>query len=96
MVMGETYRVSGYNGIAFYYSHPETEQTEIWEECGEDTLTGEPLGYYDWEECQTGMVVMVMVGDDRDHVIDPNDCVPLSDSDYCSGCGQIGCGWGNA
>lgn len=41
---------------------------------------------------RTGNLVMVMIGDDRHHSIDPDDISPLNDEDYCSTCGQIGCG----
>jgi hypothetical protein len=44
---------------------------------------------------RTGMVIAVMVGDDRKHVYDPDDFEPINEEDYCSGCGQIGCGWGH-
>lgn len=37
----------------------------------------------------------VMVGDDRPHTFDRDELEPISDDDYCSSCGQIGCGWGH-
>lgn len=72
------YRVDGHGGIAFEFAGWETRPDEdtIW------TGIEEP----------TGMALMVMVGDDRVHVIDPDDLHPLADEDYCPGCGQIGCG----
>lgn len=36
----------------------------------------------------------VMVGDDREHVVDVEDLTVIGEDDYCSGCGQIGCGHG--
>lgn len=36
----------------------------------------------------------VMVGDNKEHIIDVDDLTPINDNDYCSCCGQIGCGWG--
>lgn len=42
----------------------------------------------------TGMVRAVMVGDDRVHIVDPDDLTEIDEDDYCSGCGQIGCGHG--
>lgn len=38
-------------------------------------------------------VVAHMIGDDHDFTFDIDDLEPISDDDYCSGCGQIGCGW---
>lgn len=64
-------------GVAFYLKGLDTEPDE-------DT---EWSGY----EVETGMVQMVMVGDDRVHIIDPEDVSPIADEDYCHGCGQIGC-----
>jgi len=74
---GDTVRVSGYRGIAFRYLGPETRPDE-------DT---EWSGF----EPETGMALVVMVGDDRRHVVDPADMTPLADDEFCGGCGQIGC-----
>ena len=71
------YRVSGYPGVAFWILGWETEPDE-------DT---EWSGY----ESRTGNVVGIMVGDDRRHSIDPDDVIPLRRSEYCGGCGQVGC-----
>lgn len=49
---------------------------------------GEELG-----GVETGMVLAVMVGDDRVHIVDPDDLTVIGEDDYCSCCGQIGCGW---
>jgi len=38
-------------------------------------------------------VVCTMVGDDRKFIFDVEDLTELDDSEYCSECGQIGCGW---
>jgi len=38
-----------------------------------------------------GRVVVVMVGDDREHTVDPEDLTRLDDDAYCAECGQIGC-----
>lgn len=71
------YSVAGYRGIAFAWYGDETVPDE-------DT---EWSGY----EAPTGRVVMVMVGDDRHHSVDPADCAPLAEDAYCAGCGQVGC-----
>lgn len=77
---GSRYRVSGYDGVAFWYAGDEIER--YWTDY-----------YDDIDERATGMVRMVMVGDDREWIIDPDDCTPLRGSEYCRECGQIGCGW---
>ena len=41
---------------------------------------------------RTGDLVVCMVGDDHLHVVDPDDVQELAREDYCSECGQIGCG----
>lgn len=41
-------------------------------------------------EERTGMVVIVMYGDDYRHRVDPEDLEPLGDLEYCAECGQIG------
>jgi hypothetical protein len=73
---GRRYAVRQYPGVAFWYDGPQLSRE--WQD--DDVYTVE-----------TGMVLMVMVGDDRRHVIDPEDITELSDDDYCPGCGQIGC-----
>ena len=35
--------------------------------------------------------IVIMVGDDTEHDVDVSELVPISDSDYCGECGQIGC-----
>lgn len=71
------YAVSGFTGVAFYYAGPELKFDEDSEWTGITT--------------ETGMARMVMVGDDREHIIDPADCTSIEDEDYCPECGQIGC-----
>lgn len=71
------YAVRGYRGIAFHVLGWETEPDE-------DT---EWSGY----EMRTGRVVVVMVGDDRRHAVDPEDVTALDDLAYCAVCGQVGC-----
>ena len=39
-----------------------------------------------------GRCVVVMVGDDRKHVVDADDCVEIAREAYCGECGQMGCG----
>ena len=40
------------------------------------------------------MVQAVMVGDDRVHKVDVKDCEEINDDEFCSECGQMGCGNG--
>jgi hypothetical protein len=84
------YTVAGYEGIAFYYVGDEMET--YWEYYGDENEDGD-TDYYE-EECEapTGMVLMVMVGDDRKHSIDPEDVTELPEDAFCRSCGQIGCG----
>ncbi len=42
-------------------------------------------------ENRTGRVVVVMVGDDYRHTVDPDELVALDELAYCASCGQIGC-----
>lgn len=76
------YRVDGHEGIAFYLRGFVT-TVEY------DYADGEYI-----EDVDTSMVRAVMVGDDREHIIDVDDLRPIGDDEYCSCCGQIGCGWG--
>ena len=42
-------------------------------------------------EERTGRLIVVMVGDDAHHSVDPDDVTPLDRKDYCGECGQVGC-----
>jgi hypothetical protein len=77
---GDRFRVDGYPGVAFYVHDRERAATE-------DT-------WWDGIEEETGRVLMVIVGDDRTFAVEPDDLTPLEREDYCSECGQIGCGHG--
>lgn len=74
---GSRFKVSYYDGIAFYFHREET-VLEGFEYCYED-------------EIPTGNVLMIMVGDDHVHVVDPEDIEVIPDDAYCRVCGQIGC-----
>lgn len=58
----------------------------------EDCEGSGKLYYDEQEQCRTGQVVCVMVGDDRHWAFDPEDVQPLEREEYCGECGQIGCG----
>ena len=49
----------------------------------------------DGDEYDTGEIDVRMVGDDRTFVVDPDDCTPIDDEEFCPDCGQVGCGWGH-
>ena len=53
----------------------------------------EPDADTEWTgyEVRTGNVIVVMVGDDQQFVVDPEDVTPLAREDYCGECGQVGC-----
>lgn len=80
----DRYAVDGYGGVAFYFAGKQTEMQEL------DFYDGDGW-MIDTEEVDTGMVYMIMVGDDHKHVIDPEDVIKIKDEDYCHECGQIGC-----
>lgn len=44
------------------------------------------------EMVETGMVEVIMVGDDVVHFVDPEDLIEINDDEFCPECGQIGCG----
>ena len=73
----DAYTVRGWKGVAFRVYGWETQPTEDTE--------------WDGIEERTGQVVAVMLGDDVRHIVDPEDVTPLSDLEYCTECGQIGC-----
>lgn len=67
MTKGDTIRVRGRAGIAFWI-----------------------------KDIDDDAVKAVMVGDDREHTVDVEDCTPLDEDEFCGECGQIGCGHGNS
>jgi hypothetical protein len=73
---GERFTVIGGPKVAYYFDSAHVERW-IDEEGEED------------EGVETGMVYMVMIGDDYKHLLDPVD-IRLA-TDYCRVCGQIGC-----
>lgn len=92
------YRVEDSPGIAWYLHSPVMEREP---ECtGHPADYDDPMGetvYCDGScndepiESDT-QVYAVMVGDDRKHIIDIEDLVPIEEEDFCRDCGQIGCG----
>lgn len=95
LCQSEALVVAGYRGVAFYpIGHP----VESKEEWVPDESEADPDGgfYETVDEVESSRAVVVMVGDDRPHVVDLEDCTALPPEAYCDGCGQIGCGHGSA
>ena len=93
------FTVDGYRGVAFYlldYAIEEVYEGDLLlcpdEDCDHQ------LSAMCWAEGDTTivksdhMVRAVMVGDDREFIVDVDDLTEIPDDSYCPGCGQIGCG----
>jgi len=79
----KAYRVEGYGGVA-------------WRVTGHEEALDED---YEWTGIKTVIedrVVAHMIGDDRDFTFGVDELTPIEDDEFCSECGQIGCGHGNA
>lgn len=100
---GARYAVDGHDGVAWrLVSHPMAERECAGHEAHENDEhagIGEVL-YCDGTcvepELDEERVIAVMVGDDRGHVVDVSDLTKLDDNQFCSECGQIGCGHGRS
>jgi hypothetical protein len=94
---GDTVSVAGYRGIAFYVRGPERVFEPDTYLCT-DPNSGEEYEEYsgegEWIDGDGSRLRVVMVGDDREHIVDATDCTPISKKDYCPECGQMGCGHG--
>jgi hypothetical protein len=89
----------GFSGVAVrvvgYKKRWEPEICFVENEAGE--TYEEETGEGEWvEDTESGRVYVRMVGDDANHLVDVDDLIELTDSDYCGCCGQIGCAWGAA
>ena len=92
---GQAFAVRGWAGVAFQVvGHPVADPQEpvmvctldeLHDECDYVLVTDEEPGE-DWSR-----VIVVMVGDDREHVVQVEDLEPLGDGAWCGECGQIGC-----
>lgn len=100
-------KVKGWKGIAFYVvGHPQTRRPEYVYVTDTDEDTGEETEQeyldIDFQYSEGEMVddtdryIVVMVGDDRKHIVDVDDCEEISGEDFCSECGQMGCMHGRA
>ena len=73
----DAYKIKGYSGIA-------------WEVLGWELKDTEETEWSGYQE-RSRNIVAVMIGDDRPFIFDSDDIEPLSESDYCGGCGQTTC-----
>lgn len=84
------YRVSNLPGVAVWFKGYTVKWVEV-EGYDDDfniiELDQEPVTDYD-------NAIVVMVGDDREHIVDVEDLIPINEDEFCSSCGQIGCGHG--
>jgi len=71
------YRVDGWPAVAVWIAGEETEASE-------ET-------HWDGIEEPTGRLLVVMVGDDYRHAVDPEELSVIEELDYCAECGQLGC-----
>ncbi len=89
------YSIDGWRGVAFRFVRYQQRwepylYSEIDPETGDETDVESYEG--EWVEDPTlGKAVMVMVGDDKEHLECVEDIEELDDLDYCLECGQIGC-----
>lgn len=92
------YSVEGFRGIAFnLVGYGTTEQYEGDYLVCDDEDCDHGLSEMCWTEGETSIVTdldwvrAVMVGDDREHLVEVASLIKLEE-DVCS-CGQLGCGW---
>ena len=71
-------KVKGWGGVAFNILGPAPMLRE--DEYGGVYPDGDP-----------DQMRVVMVGDDKVHIVDKDDCTEIPEEDYCHVCGQIGC-----
>lgn len=100
-------KVKGFSGIACYVvGHPQRRVpdyvcvTDTDEETGEETVQEYLDTDFEFSEGElvndTDRYVVVMVGDDRRHTVDVDDCEEIADDEFCLECGQMGCMHGRA
>lgn len=60
-----------------------------------DVLDCEHAAYGEFCECEPEIdisrAIIVMVGDDHQHVVATKSLHRISEDDFCGGCGQLGC-----
>lgn len=97
--LAAAHSVKGYPGVAFRLLGFATEEVvEADVLVCEDDECDHTLSEMCWVEggdvdtvVDLDRVVAVMIGDDRDHVVEVADLTKIDRDDYCGSCGQIGC-----
>lgn len=92
------YRVQGWPGVAVWikgWTKEDSYEGDVL--VCDDEDCDHSLSEMCWAEGDTAridgeMLRVVMVGDDREHIVDPGDLIVIDDEDYCHSCGQLGCG----
>ena len=96
------YTIRKFSGVAFYikgyaqiwepytylahYNDCETPERDP-EECCKVEMESDDGEWTD----DTSTLLAVMVGDDHEYRVSPDDITPIEEGDYCHECGQIGC-----
>ena len=97
--MSARYSVAGYVGVAFRllgWSPEDQYEGDVIvcddEDC-DHALSEMCWAEGGWSIVQSDSIVRaVMIGDDREHLVDVGDLTLIADEDYCHECGQLGCG----
>ena len=89
------YRVTNWPGVAVRLERWPTvwvpfTYTDV-DEDGDEIEVESNEGEFE-DDTHSGRIVVVMVGDDKEHTVDVTDLTKLDELDYCLECGQIGCG----
>ena len=84
-----------FRGIYLRVVDLDFEEFEYETDSGDVDDAGSPIMVYDTDIRPSGQIIVRMVGDDRRHVVDPDDCTVVDEdaTDICYRCGQTGCGW---
>jgi len=90
--IGQYVKVEGYEGISFVI-HDFYSEEFSWTEDLLDHSTGKmvPITFKD-ERYDYDTAICVMVGDDREFILDVGRLTQIDEDDFCQSCGQIGCG----
>lgn len=89
---GQRFQRTGWRGVAWYYHRPLIHHPDEFEtqEDADDHWADQRAGICGCPESGDHFYG-VMVGDDREFLVDFEDVELIDDDDYCGGCGQIGC-----
>lgn len=76
------------------YSDEDIELTFMDDERGEWIDSSNPDDGEWIENPNSNWCFVIMIGDDREHLVEYDDLTKINDDDYCINCGQIGCSHG--